>query len=491
MTRISASFETWAFRGLVLIVALAPLPLGSNRPLPAALIAFGAGLLLLLWALHAALRMSPVDGSSPRIAGRRLIGPGALFLAVLIWIGLQWLPLPFASQGDPLWAEAAAALGRELAPRISINPSATLAALANLIAYGAIFWLALQMTVEPSRARQARSAIIAIGSVYAVYGLFAYFGGADWIFGRLLAAHPDSLISTFVNRNSFATFAGLALLAAVTVFLDHIRHILTLARPARQKAALVIETMVFQSRWTTAAMLAIALALFLTASRAGIVAALIALAGLATLQLQSGSGARGQRRSIALLVLIVVGVALVIGGGNFIDRMEGLSIETNLRSTIFATTLEAVRTTPWTGTGYGTYAAAIEAYRGNDPDIFSLWEKAHNTYLENALELGLPAALALNLAILWLALLAFRGVRERRRNRAYPALGVAATLLVGLHALVDFSLQIPAVAVLYAFMMGLALAQSSPSQKRRRSAADDPARVPSADPASASGAERG
>ncbi len=483
MTRISASFETWAFRGLVLLVALAPLPLGSNRPLPAALVAFGAGLLLLLWALHAALGARSAEGSSLRIAGRRLLGPGALFLAVLAWIGLQWLPLPFASQGDPLWAEAAAALGRELAPRITINPSATLAALANLIAYGAVFWLALQLTGDPGRARQARGAVIAIGSVYAVYGLFAYFGGANWIFGRLFAAHPDSLISTFVNRNNFATFAGLALLAAVAIFLDRIRHILALARPARQKAALVFETMVFQSRWTTAAMLAIALALFLTTSRGGIVAALIALAGLTLLQLQSGRGGGNRRGPVALLVLIVVGIALVIGGGNFIERVErqGLSIENDLRSTIFATTIEAIRTTPWTGTGYGTYAEAIEAYRGNDPDIFSLWEKAHNTYLENALELGLPAALALNLTIFWLAFICFRGVRERRHNRAYPALGVAATLLVGLHALVDFSLQIPAVAVLYAFIMGLALAQSSPSRTRRR--AGDPTRI--------SGAERG
>jgi len=483
MTRISASFETWAFRGLVLIVALAPLPLGSNRPLPAALIALGAGLLLLLWALHAALRAKPTNGSSPRIAGRRLAGPAVLFLAVLAWIGLQWLPLPFASQGDPLWAEAATALGRELAPRIGINPSATLAALSNLIAYGAIFWLALQMTADPGRARQARGAIVAIGSAYCVYGLFAWFGGADWLFGRIFATRQDSLTSTFVNRNSFATFAGLALLAAVSVFLDRIRYIVALARPARQKAALVIETMVFQARWTTAAMLAIALALFLTASRGGIVATMIALAGLTMLQLQSGAGGGSRRGPVALLVLIVVGIALVIGGGNFIDRMEGLSIETNLRSTIFATTIEAIRTTPWTGTGYGTYAEAIEAYRGNDPEIFTRWEKAHNTYLENALALGLPAALALNLAILWLTIVCFRGVRERRRNRAYPALGVAATLLVGLHALVDFSLQIPAVAVLYAFMMGLAVAQSSPSRTRRRGAASDQT--------SASGPERG
>lgn len=81
------------------------------------------------------------------------------------------------------------------------------------------------------------------------------------------------------------------------------------------------------------------------------------------------------------------------------------------------------------------------------------------------MELGLPAALALDAALFWLALIALKGVAERRRGRAFPALGVAATLLVGLHALVDFSLQIPAVAVLYAFIMGVAVAQSAPQRK--------------------------
>jgi len=57
-------------------------------------------------------------------------------------------------------------------------------------------------------------------------------------------------------------------------------------------------------------------------------------------------------------------------------------------------------------------------------------------------------------------MICMRGVWVRRRHWIYPALGVAATALVGIHALVDFSLQIPAVAYLYALMMGGAVAQS-------------------------------
>jgi O-antigen ligase len=96
-----------------------------------------------------------------------------------------------------------------------------------------------------------------------------------------------------------------------------------------------------------------------------------------------------------------------------------------------------------------------------------LWDKAHNVYLENALELGVPAMAALNLAIALLAVEALRGLWRRRRERTAPAIGVAATVLVGLHSFFDFSLQMPAVAVFYAFLMGLAVAQAWPQARGR------------------------
>lgn len=471
MNRFTVPLDAWLFRALIALVALAPLPLGSNRPLPAALIALAAGLMLLVWAIGAA-----TGGLTKSPSGllRRLRIPLTLYLLVVLWVLIQWVPAPVASWGNPIWLEASAALERELAPRITVNPGATLAALANLLAYGAIFWLSLHLTIDPGRARQARNAAMMIGSACAVYGLFVWFGGLGLIDDRLVSSDRRSFSSTFVNRNSYATFAGLTLLCAVTVCFERIRHILSIARPLRQKAALMIETMLFHSGWITAAMLAITISLLLTASRGGIFATAAALVALIALQLKSGDTQLRHRGVIIMLFLVVAGAALVVSGNDFIERIDqrGLSIESDLRQTIFSTTIDAIRSAPWVGTGYGTYPDAIEAWRVNDPDIFTVWEKAHSTWLENALELGLPAMAALHLSVLWLALIAFRGVSERRRNRAFPALGVAATFLVGLHALVDFSLQIPAVAVLYAFIMGLAVAQSIP---QRGSKNHDPA----------------
>lgn len=457
----------WIFWGLLAVISLAPLPLGSNRPLPAALLLAAVGGLLMAWSAYAAFTTGGAVSLRTGLL-RPLMAPALLYSLVLLWIFLQCVPLPlalfdaFQSWGDPLWREASNALATPLDSSLSINPTATLDGAMHLLAYAGLFWVAVQLTGNPQRATQARAAIIVVGSVYSLYGLFALFGGEDWLLGNLGARPADSLTSSFINRNSFATFAGLTLLAAVSLFLERIRHLLGLERPLRRKAALVIEHMVFQSGILTGAILAISLALFLTTSRGGIFASLFALGALVLLQLPGRRGAR--RQPLGFAVLIVVGIAVVAGGGNFVDRLErqGLSLETDLRGTLFATTIDAIQTAPLTGTGFGTYSQAIEAYRVNDPNIFAIWEKAHNTYLENALELGIPAALALNLGVLLLARTAFRGVRARRRGKSFPALGVAATLLVGLHALVDFSLQIPANAVLYVFIMGLAIAQSSP-----------------------------
>jgi hypothetical protein len=60
------------------------------------------------------------------------------------------------------------------------------------------------------------------------------------------------------------------------------------------------------------------------------------------------------------------------------------------------------------------------------------------------------------------------GVFQRRRDGIYPAIAVAATVLVGVHAVVDFSLQIPAVAVTYAAILGMGVAQSFSTTTRRR-----------------------
>lgn len=446
--------EGWLFRALILLVALAPLPLASNRPLPTALLALAAGLLLVVWGLHVA-----AFGARIPVAPARLRWPLLLYGAVCLWVFVQWLP---AGWGDPIWAEASATLGVPLAARISVNPKATLSGLMRLLAYGGVFWLALQLTRDRERARTAITAAAAIGAAYSLYGIIVYLAGNEWVLIYRKWTSQDSLTSTFVNRNSFATFAGLCLLCAFCVLLDRLRHLIVLDRPWRIKAALIMEELLGRSALLAFSALMIAIALMLTASRAGIASSLLALAVFVALWLRG----RPLRPAAILLIAGLAGSIFLLAYSTSGEQLAARSSARDIgasaagRGQVYALTIDAIRSSPWTGTGLGTFADAFPAYKGGTLDPALHWDKAHNTFLENAFELGIPAAMALNLALLMLAWRTMRGAIERRREKALPALGLSATILVGLHSLVDFSLQIPAVTLLYVLILAVSVSQS-------------------------------
>ncbi len=208
-----------AFGGLVALVALAPLPLGGNRPWAWSVLSLAVGLLLIVWAL-AVLRDGRALGAPwPRV---RLLALGFALLAA--WIAFQALPIAPEAWRNPLWTGVGATLGETSAAAISIDPQATFTALMRLLAYAGVFWLAAQLGRSPARARAALWTVAGAGFAYALYGLAIEFGGFDRILWYRRWAYPGSLTGTFVNRNSFATYAGLALISVVGLLLEALRR---------------------------------------------------------------------------------------------------------------------------------------------------------------------------------------------------------------------------------------------------------------------------
>jgi O-antigen ligase len=167
------------------------------------------------------------------------------------------------------------------------------------------------------------------------------------------------------------------------------------------------------------------------------------------------------------VVALIAGLIVWASGGTTLDRLDTTDETGSSRTLIFADTLDMISARPLLGHGYGSYEQAIPLYqtRSLGPVIF---DKAHNTYLEHAAELGLPATILLYLGPVLLFGYCVRGVFVRRKDKLFPLIAVAATVLVAVHSLVDFSLQIPAIAVTYAILLGLGVAQSVPSPKAAR-----------------------
>ena len=160
---------------------------------------------------------------------------------------------------------------------------------------------------------------------------------------------------------------------------------------------------------------------------------------------------------LGLAAVAIVVVTVLVSGGRTLERLGETQLEEE-RARVYAVVLRGIAERPWAGHGYGAFDLASRAY--HDGSVLSDYERAHNDYLEAAFELGIPAAACLVAAIAFVAVCCAVGARRRRRDMVYPALGAAAAALVACHAVVDFSLQIPAVAAWFATLLALGYAQS-------------------------------
>jgi O-antigen ligase len=207
-------------------------------------------------------------------------------------------------------------------------------------------------------------------------------------------------------------------------------------------------------------------ALFLTHSRGGFFSTLLAVIIFFGLSFLTGKMKTG--KTALFLLLGLVGVVILFGfwnsGDELVDRFGRVNADKQGREAVYQILHKAILENAWLGTGYGSFEYSFRLYR--DEQVDSFYDLAHNTYLENMFELGVVPALALFAAIANLAVQCLKGVWIRQRDWSFAALGFAMTVLVGTHALVDFSLQIPAVAYTYALLIGAACAQAQPRQYR-------------------------
>ena len=139
--------------------------------------------------------------------------PAALFAAVVLWILIQnagWTPDWIH---HPIWQMTADALDRPVEGSISVDRELTSLALLRLITAASVFWLALQLCRDVSRANFLLVSIAAIIGAYAAYGLVAAWlmpGRVLWFKNAYLLIWPRGVVtSTFVNPDSFSAYAGM------------------------------------------------------------------------------------------------------------------------------------------------------------------------------------------------------------------------------------------------------------------------------------------
>jgi len=390
--------------GLILLLALSPLFKGSV-PMPALIAAqvFTLGLIC-LW-------LAKMNSQ-----GRGEFKRTALDIPILLYLLLAIASLLFSQY---LYA--------------------SLLELNRLLMYFALFYLSANFFGRRNN-RQARvilvNVLIAMGGILSLVGIIQYLGGLPhyWIPEKFLA-------STYVNHNHFAGYLEMLipLSLALCVF-------------SRGKAKKALYG------FLCAFML---LVFILTMSRGGWVSMLILLVFMALML--------SRKKSIRIFILlsalsagIIIFTLDKVGLDPIVRRAIGVTNarvagEFTSRLSMYKGALAMIKDNPYLGTGIGTLIHTFPRYR--PPGLNTLIDYVHNDYLHTAAETGI---FALGILLIMAVLFTRRCLYVYRHSRTSLKQGIILAILAGavglsLHGLVDFNFHIPANAILFSVLTGLAM----------------------------------
>jgi O-antigen ligase len=434
------------------VVALAPLPFGSNDLVVIAVWCGALGTASIL--------------AVPAI-GRTAVVPIFAILAIAAMVG--WVVVEQSLPGTwlareapaPIWSEASAVLNVAIAPAAAVAVNQPWLSAGPLIADVLALTAGVVLCSQRVVAERLLRLVAWCGVAYAVYGMLAFAIEPGMVLWREKTEYASVLTSTFINRNTAALYFGSCSILWLLLSCRRLRHDcagwpmtaarlreLLFARPSR---TLVIDATM--TLLTTAAM-------FMTGSRGGALVSLAAM-GLAFLCYFRREFVGGKRWLIAAGAVAAMAFLLVeIMGEGVSARFDLRGISDEGRLDIYQATLAIIRDHPRFGTGLGTFAWVMPAYRPSNISIWGIWDRAHSTPLETISDLGIPAAALIFLG--WVVIFAVltRGLARSRSDTIFPIAGLCVAVAAVLHSAIDFSLQTPGYAIPALSLIGMGLARS-------------------------------
>jgi O-antigen ligase len=439
---------------LAFCVACAPIPFGSNSD----------GLAGFLGCAIGATLAGTLASPEPGLLGSRVyLAALAIAAAVALWSTIQVLPL--GGLGNAIWQKTGGMAGSDHV-EIAVARLQPLYSLGYVLLPIATFVSALVYIRNEGRYTTFLHIVVGIGCITTVICIGQYLYAPKSLLWIEKKHYLQSFTGSFINPNTAAAYFGLAFLMSLSAGLRQLERVggrgpVSSGRAPNRGGS---------GRWGyLLAYLAVAfvflVALMLTQSRVGILAS---LAGAGCLVVAFGYLILRRRMSlwpaIAVATVVLSGAGFLLGvySGRFLRDLDTPGLVGEERACAFRSTWRAIQDHFWAGTGLGTFQDVFPHYRMPQCGPGGHWNQAHNFFLEGALSLGVvlfsACVLVAYLGLIWVYA---KGMRERRRLRFVPVMCLCALLTLTLNALVDFSLQIPAIAVLASAVLGAGAAIST------------------------------
>lgn len=405
----------------------------------------------------------------------------ALLLAVglALWTGVQLRWDPTGAGANPVWRHLAEAFGEPGGARAVMRMEALWSLPAALLPFVA-FAAAVPLHRDAQAARRFWLFVSTIGAIFAIYGALQLSLFPTWHFGER-KFYLGSLTGFYVNRNVAAALLSMSALATLLLLEEEMPHV----DPIHLKRLFLGRTRTRpRDRWL---FLLVGLffvqitALFLTGSRAGIALGAGGVAVFALLRRKAFLRQldwRPSRRFLLIAALVVFVIASLLLG-RLAQRLDLQGLDDARWCSYPAMARMAWDNLPW-GVGLGGFTHAYAGYRPAECGLSGIWDSAHDGYIQGLATLGLafPLLLAAILALLVPPLLA--ALRGDRRSCASAQATLVAAAVLALHSIVDFPLEIPANAALFATMIAATIGLATRPRRigRRREARAAPAEHP-------------
>lgn len=451
--------------GLLLQIYLAPLPLASNRPIFWLFWAALNGILLVVWSCGILPKKK-----APPIGLRQVWFAVFVFAPLIIWPILQ--TQISRTDAHPWWYILSATLNTEtLLQKISASPHESILGSIRYASYAIAFWIALQVTgSRRSSSQNIFKHILFSALLYAAYSIVTYGLSSEKLFFYPHSVYSSSVSGTYVNRNHYAGHLGVAIILTLGFFFHALRReILKNAKSATNTPDLIKRIFTKLSYYTLALAVLMA-ALLLTFSRAGLSTTVLGIA-IFLLSILFVKDLRPIRKILfALNAVIVLLVFFLIqtGGHSTFERMLNTEEDLSSRNVFYKTTMNAIKDgNSLHGTGLGSFEYVYSGYMKPENMIMARVDHAHNTYIENVLELGWPAyGISLIGMAVFFSYAAMVAITNNNR-KIYAITALALITQTGSHAMLDYSYEIPAFSLTMSIIMGAILSEFI-NRKRHR-----------------------